>query len=92
MCVTFVMTDGTGGGTAGPMAMDTDDGGLKVEGADDDDEEPEGEEEECAVCHEDIENLVRAECGCGFCRYVVPSGFILEERAVFVSVPWRLIG
>lgn len=26
------------------------------------------EEEECALCHEPVENLVRAECGCGFCR------------------------
>ena len=58
------------GGTAGPAeAMETD-GGIKVEGADDDDEEPEGEEEECVVCHEGIENSVRAECGCGFCRYL----------------------
>lgn len=26
------------------------------------------EEEECGVCKEPIEDLVRAECGCAFCR------------------------
>ena len=29
------------------------------------------EEEECVVCHEGVEDVVRAECGCGFCRLCV---------------------
>lgn len=41
------------------------------------------EEEECGVCKEPIEDLVRAECGCAFCRSrpslpidsAVPSSF-----------------
>ena len=29
------------------------------------------EEEDCALCHEEVEDGVRAECGCGFCRLCV---------------------
>ncbi|EWM25491.1 snf2 super family [Nannochloropsis gaditana] len=50
---------GAEGGTAGPTSTD------EEKELDDD------EEEECALCHEPVENLVRAECGCGFCRLCV---------------------
>ena len=53
---------GSEGGTAGPAPVQ--------DGAALDDDE----EEECGLCHEGIENLVRAECGCGFCRLKTGGG------------------
>lgn len=38
--------------------------GKKEDGEDDDDDE----EEACGICREPVEDLVRAECGCAFCR------------------------
>ncbi len=55
---------GAGIGTAGP-AQAKGKAESESDGTDEDDEE------ECVLCHEEIEDAVRAECGCGFCRLCV---------------------
>ena len=43
--------------------------GAEVEAGEDGDDE----DEECGICREPVEDLVRAECGCGFCRYALST-------------------